>query len=311
MYKYTIAFFTMTIITFSLLGSNLTERLPEITIPECKSPPKIDGLLNDACWKKAFEIDTMNVVREERTVSKHKVYVTRDDQWLYVGFKVALPQKDREPVKYFKHDANIQREDNVQVSFDPGTNGMLYYQFLVNRANVRADFRMTKEKGRERESWNIPWRSAVKENENGWTVEIAIPFSMVMTVGNPDIARLNVIAVSFVPLRDQYGVIYNRKREKTSWASLKKTFHEPQKFGLVKGLGSANLRATFLPFLETASVGKYFKKTVIIFILLIADCKIAAEERAKFKLGLLIFQNKVALKQFPKRFHFQAAKSLF
>jgi len=235
-------------------------KLPEMSIPECKSPPRIDGLLNDKCWEKAAFVNTFNVVGEGRTVKKHKAHVTRDDKWLYVGFDVSLPKADRLPAKYFKHDELVQREDNVQVSFDPGTEGSLYYQFLVNKANTRADFRMTKEKGRERDNFNIPWRSAARESAKGWVCEIALPFCLMLEHGDLKKAKFNLIVTSFVPIRDEKNVITSRPREKTSWAPLLNSFHEPERFGKLKDMKKATYKAPFLPFLEKAKISNYYIK---------------------------------------------------
>jgi hypothetical protein len=248
---------------FSIIGAAQKKEKPDIPqmyIPVCKTPPKIDGRLNDECWKHAKLVDTFYLVGKDGVVKKHKAYVIRDATWLYVGFEVAFPSGDRELAKYFKHDQLVQREDNVQVSFDPGTNGSLYYQFLVNKINTRADFRMTRANGRERENFNIPWKSATTRSAEGWICEIALPFSMMLSHGDLSRAKFNLIITSFIPERDQQQVIIARTREKSSWASLVSSFHEPARFGKLLRMDEGNYRAPFLPFLEKVKIGKYYLK---------------------------------------------------
>ena len=229
-----------------------------MTISACKQPPRIDGQLDDECWRGAAMVDNLHIVREAgKTTRKHKAYVTRDNQWLYAAFRATLPAADRVPAKWFKHDQLVQREDNVQVSFDPGTGGKLYYQFLVNKANTRADFRMTREKGRERENWNIPWRSATYLTDAGWQAEIALPFCLLIEHGDLAKAKINLIVTSFVPIRDPQSVKIGQKREKTSWSPLLRSFHEPDLFGRLHGLERVHFKAPPLPFFENARVSEY------------------------------------------------------
>ncbi len=234
--------------------------LPEITISKCANPPVIDGQLDDPCWKTATPAGTFHVIKEGGTSAKHKAWVTYDNEWLYVAFDVAQSTLERDKTRYFKHDENIQREDNVQVSFDPGTDGELYYQFLVNKANTRADFRMTRAAGRERENWNIPWRSATRETETGWQVEIALPFSLILTHGDPSKARFNLIIDTFLLQRDAQMARMGVKKIEFSWAPIIEQFHEPEHFGRILGIQAADLRAPFLPFVTAAQVAGYEMK---------------------------------------------------
>jgi hypothetical protein len=222
---------------------------PELLLPPCPTPPRIDGVLDDACWAGAPTVATWHVVGTDGTSTQHRAWVTCDAEWLYAAFDVAQPAADRLAPRARKHDENVQREDNVQVSFDPGTNGTLYYQFLLSKANVRADFRMTKAKGREREEWNIPWRSATRQSETGWQAEIAVPLVLLLTAGDVRQARLNLLVDTFSAATDQ--------RLECSWAALTRDFHEPEHFGALKGLEQVTVQAPFLPFLVEARVSGY------------------------------------------------------
>lgn len=247
-------------ITVSIFVASAQESITDLTIPVSKSPPKIDGILNDACWQEAVKLDSFRLIgKESQNEPKHKVYVTCDKEWLYVGFSVEQLAHDSNPVQYLIHDDYVQREDNVQVSFDPGTKGETYYQFLLNRGNTRADFRMTKEKGRDREGWNIPWRSAVQNTEKGWTAEIALPFCLMLQVGDVKNAKFNVIIDNFIPQRDRMGVKMEVLKKEYSWAPVSLQFHEPDKFGRIKGLDNVEFEAPFLPFVNNAAITGYQK----------------------------------------------------
>jgi len=65
--------------------------LPELAIPECTKPPVLDGKLDDQCWKESSVIDSFYIIGGSEKTGKHKVYLCRDDAWLYVGFDMTLP----------------------------------------------------------------------------------------------------------------------------------------------------------------------------------------------------------------------------
>ncbi len=127
----------------------------------------------------------------------------------------------------------------------------------MSPANVRADFRMTPDKGRERDGWNIPWRSATRQDAAGWTAELALPWCLLLTHGDPAQARFNLIVVTFTPVRDKQAVQLGTQRDKASWAPLRTAFNEPRQFGRLRGLDAAAVRAPFLPFLTAAQAGPY------------------------------------------------------
>lgn len=232
--------------------------LPQMTIPRCSKPPLIDGDLSDAAWREAFPIGRFHYLPHNgKVTTAHRAYVMRDREWLYVAFDLAHPASDREPPRFFKHDDYVQREDCVKVSFEPGTEGQMYYHFKLNRINVRQERRLSVEKGSEVHNWNIPWRSDTKESEDGWSAEIALPFCLLVPYGDLQKARLNLVATFFAAIRDPSGVQMGRKRRDISWSPLIGSFHEPRRFGFVRELVNAELRAPFLPHVTQASIGRY------------------------------------------------------
>ncbi len=231
---------------------------PDLAVPRCAAAPRLDGRLDDACWASAACLTNLHLVGAPGApAGQHAVRVTRDAAWLYVGFRVAQAVSERNPPTCRRHDDDIQREDNVQVSFDPGTGGALYYQFLVSPANVRADFRMTRAGGRDREGWNAPWRSATAADDAGWTAELALPLAFLKGDGDPARARFNALVTACVVLRDACAAQVGVRREDWSWAPLQRQFDEPETFGRVLGLEAAACQPAFLPFVTRAAVGPY------------------------------------------------------
>ena len=227
------------------------------TIPACEQPPRMDGLLNDPCWRQAAAFDTLHLVGKDDTTSRHKAYVSRDDSWLYVAFDVAHPAADRRPVVHSRYDAAIEEEDCVLAFLDPGTGGRLYFTFLLNRDNIRAEERTFKATGPERKDWNIQWRSATSQDDKGWKAEIALPFSPMLMYGDVSRMRINLVVRNVLSLRDPSAVETGTRSEDASLVPLAKAFGEPERFARIQGLGDVPFKSPFLPFIEHATAGEY------------------------------------------------------
>ena len=151
--------------------------LPPFSARACAPPPLIDGILDDAAWKAAAKVDEFHVIGKDERTTKHRAMVTYDNAWLYVAFEVGQGDMARLAPKYIGgHDDYVQRDDCVKVSFDPGGKASPWYHFKLNRANTRQDRRIQVTGANEIHSWNIPWKSAVRNAERNWTVEAAITF---------------------------------------------------------------------------------------------------------------------------------------
>jgi hypothetical protein len=70
-------------------------------------------------------------------------------------------------------------------------------------------------------SWNGDWRVATQVSNNGWTVEIAIPFRT-LGVAMPEPGT----TWGFNVHRQQYRLL-----ERSSWSPTEHSFHEPRNFG--------------------------------------------------------------------------------
>ncbi len=262
--------------------------LPELMLPGCAAPPALDGRLDDACWALAAAITNLHMVGPAGGMTgRHKIMVCRDAAWLYAGFRVDQPILDRNPPAFRRHDEDVQREDNVQVSFDPGTDGKLYYQFLVSPINTRADFRMTRARGRDREGWNIPWRSAAVQDDAGWSVEMALPLGLLMKDGDAERVRFNAIVLTYVVERDLNTAQVGLNRVKYSWAPLRRHFAEPENFGMLHGLDAGPIETPALPYINAVRVEPYGQEAGQSYYAVAADVQNLGRQAGRFKFSVL------------------------
>jgi len=138
--------------------------------------PKIDGLLDDECWKDATRLTSFRVgnqpgqglLPEQQT----EVLVTSDKQALYFAFICRESDVTKIAAHQTQYDGSFDLDDCVDIGLDTFCDKTRSYVFVVNPLGTRNDSRW----GDER--WNAKWQAAAKIGKDRWTVEIAIPFSI-------------------------------------------------------------------------------------------------------------------------------------
>lgn len=152
----------------------------KITAVKIEKSPKIDGILDDEAWKtipisKDFIQLRPNNGKPEDADFKSEVKIAYDDTGIYVSAMMY----DKEPSKISKELTerdNIGNDDFFVLFINGYNDYQQSFELFVTAAGVQADSKLTNEEG-EDFSWNGIWHSATKITENGWTVEMKIPFS--------------------------------------------------------------------------------------------------------------------------------------
>ncbi|AYO57449.1 hypothetical protein CO230_04515 [Chryseobacterium sp. 6424] len=142
--------------------------------------PKIDGVLDEDIWQQAATAENFverrpNNGRAESDLFKSKVKILYDDTGIYFGATLY----DHEPAKIAKELTerdNIENDDIFGVTINGYNDHQQSLEFLLTPAGVQADAKITTDFG-EDFSWNAVWFSAVKITDEGWVVEMKIPYS--------------------------------------------------------------------------------------------------------------------------------------
>ena len=227
----------------------------EADMARCETPPRIDGDLSDACWEKATLLGALRKLGGEEADSG-RIRFCADDQWLYVAYDVNLPLAQKMQFTAHDHDGSIARDDSVELFLDPGTDGRIYYHFMVSAANVQAE-RKCFANGNKDIAWGIPWRSATKVGDTGWQAEIAIPLAFLANEPNWKNMTLNPCITRVLVTLNQAGERIAVAREHSSWSAVRGQFHEPARFGIVRKLDGFALQEAFMPLAEQLRIGKY------------------------------------------------------
>ena len=135
-------------------------------------PPKIDGILEDS-WQMSdvFSDFTQYDPRQgAQPRFQTKVYFLYDDEAIYIGARMYDTAPDSILVQLGNRDTDLNADDIV-FQFDPFGTKLDAYYFRVTASNVQSDWR------KKDASYNAVWQSKTTIDDEGWTVEVKIPFS--------------------------------------------------------------------------------------------------------------------------------------
>ena len=149
-------------------------------------PPVIDGKLDDDAWKTAVVLKDFyqvqpgdNLIPENRT----EVRLGYDARFLYLAFHCFDdPAKVRANIP--KRD-NVWDDDYVGILFDTFNDQRRAYEFDFNPLGVQADGIWTEGQG-EDFSLDLVMESKGTLTEDGYTIEVAIPFKSLRYVAGKD-----------------------------------------------------------------------------------------------------------------------------
>jgi len=161
-----------------------------------KTPPVIDGDINDSTWNQAIWTDQFQDIEGDKKpypTFRTQVKMLWGDSCIYIAAKLQEPNVWAYETK---HDAIVYHDNDFEVFINPNNTIHQYYEFEVNALNTIFDLfldRPYRDWGSAMINWNAEGlRTAVKvqgtvnnsaDTDQGWTVEIAITFKSI-SIGN-------------------------------------------------------------------------------------------------------------------------------
>lgn len=155
-----------------------------VVIPKLTDAPKIDGILDNPAWEEqALKIeDFLQFTPKEKgePTQKTVAYLGYDQENLYVAFRCF----DTEPKKIrasITNRDNIIDDDWVAVFLDTFNEKRRAFTFILNPLGVQMDCIRTEEGGSDMmdASWDTVFYSEGKIDDEGYTIEMAIPFKSI------------------------------------------------------------------------------------------------------------------------------------
>jgi len=209
--KTNIIFFLFFIFLYiiSCKGENIGYYIPL----KAKQPPKIDGNLTEAEWKKAKKIEFIKM-DGKNPLQKTNVRILYDDKSLYFGIECFEDMINRIKKNFTKRDDPVWGDDCIEIFIAPDyLKRNKYFHFVFNSIGIQFDQKV--DISGANSEWNGKWTVKTKILEDKWVGEVSIPFS---DIGVND-GDLNLLGVSVC--RERKPVVEN-----TVWA-VGGWFHKP------------------------------------------------------------------------------------
>ena len=144
-----------------------------------ETPVVVDGQLNELAWSAAKPISSFiqQSPNEGHPASEQTVVrILFNGQKLYIGFECFDSQPSQIVANEMKRDGMLWQNDNVYLLIDPYGGKRSGFFFRTNALGAQADSAVTDGGHRVNGSWDCVWESVGHRHDQGWTVEIAIPF---------------------------------------------------------------------------------------------------------------------------------------
>ena len=160
-------------------GASEVVRKHSYQLPHIEQAAVIDGKIDEAVWQNALPIE-LKYENKPGEGTRARVatlaYIYEDGENLYVAIKADDPEPAQIRGSLRDRDA-LWMDDNVGIILDTFNDQRGAYQFYVNPLGVQADMRMSDTDGwDEDDSWDAIWDSAGQITDEGYVVEMSIPF---------------------------------------------------------------------------------------------------------------------------------------
>ena len=196
--------------------------VPSATCPATDAAPKIDGVLDDPCWKNAAHLDNF-ILYDGPDPAKNQtdVYITRDDKALYIAARCHDSDMAHLKGDCQTRDGQVFSDDEIEVFLSPFKDGKDYYQFAVNLVATKFDGHV------KDASWDADWEAWTGREDKAWTLEMAIPFKALgLTPTASKTWRINICRHRANPSGEEYS----------TWSRVNEQFHSPEHFGKLEGM---------------------------------------------------------------------------
>ena len=156
---------------------------PVIKAVEVDPPPTIDGDISDACWQKAPSVTDFYFPSDgTKAAEPTTVWLCYDQKNIYMAFRCKDSQPDKIVAQQKKRGGDIGADDWVGFDLDCYCKYTHIVWFDVSAGGVQVEQLQTGDVSKI--EWKGDWNAAVKRLDDGYAVELAVPFSILQYDAN-------------------------------------------------------------------------------------------------------------------------------
>ena len=211
-----VLFAVLTVVGFCESAISQIDKTRSLVAVRTSEPPKINGTLDDPCWKKApSTTDFVDMFFDKLAPDQTVVYLLYDDENIYVAFRCYDSQPNKVIARETKRDSSLWNDDHVSFWIDPFHAHQSQYRssFKVNAIGTQSS-KIAGGRASKTE-WKGDWKAAASRTHDGWTGEMAIPFAI---LDHPSIDETVTIGINFAR-RQQRTEVYS------FWSNIGPQYH--------------------------------------------------------------------------------------
>ncbi len=197
---------------------------------------KVDGILNEKIWafkQNGFESEKNRLGnfiqysprKGNKSVFPTEIRILYSKTHIYFGIFCFDDEPEKISATLTKRDGSMTTDDSIGIKLDTFFDQRSAYYFFINPLATQSDGRLTDDGRTSDSTWDEKWVSEARIVKNGWTAEIAIPFS----------------AIKYIPgKKRQWGLgvlrTIPRKLEKSTWTGPVEQTDKVSQFGILNEL---------------------------------------------------------------------------
>ncbi len=206
---------------------------PSVKAVRFETAPRMDGRLDDPCWKTAARIELGRCLFSTGAPPvKTDVRIGYDTNRIYFAFTCPVPPGAPPPGQRAPHDFSFNAEDRLELFLNASGAGLYpYAHFTLGSSGARLCQRVLASSATARDpGWRVGWQAAIDLAGDSWTAEIAIPAHILREADGLNAMPFNVTRT-----------LLTRHDRFLTWAPVGGTasgcgFHDPERFGRLEGL---------------------------------------------------------------------------
>ncbi|MCK4562156.1 MAG: carbohydrate binding family 9 domain-containing protein, partial [Flavobacteriaceae bacterium] len=213
MKKYLLIIFLVGFVITEINAQKKNENF-RLNIRKTTLPITVDGVANDKAWLGADVIDNFFMVLPMDTAkatARTEVRMTYDDKNIYLIATFYNSISGPNIVESLRRDFTFGKNDNFLIFIDPFNNKTTGFSFGTNAAGAQWDGTMYAG-GRVDLNWDSKWISEVKQYDDKWVFEMALPFK----------------SIRYKKGVTEWGINFSRldlkSSEKSSWTPIPRQF---------------------------------------------------------------------------------------
>lgn len=182
-----------------------------VSLPRTTESVRIDGVIDEAAWRSAtrvvIDVETRPGENLPARVETTALLI-EDGKSLYVAFDARDP--DPSAIRAFLRDRDRPfNDDLVGVVLDTYNDGRRAFEFFSNPLGVQLDLTNDDVNRNEDTAWDAIWDSAGTITDDGYIVEMRIPFSQLPFPASDEAQTWGFNVLRFYPREDQLRLASN------------------------------------------------------------------------------------------------------